>query len=67
MDVAELHMQSCLERKETRGSSIRLDYPEKDPALDDLFLYQRLENGKLVSEFRKLEPMAFADDHKEER
>ncbi len=67
LDIAEVHMLACMERKETRDNYTRLDYPQQDPALDGLYLYQRLVNGKLVSEFRKLEPMAFADDHQEER
>jgi len=60
-------MRACMERKETRNRYIRLDYPEQDPALDGLLLYQRLENGKLVFEMRKLTPIKLAEDHKEER
>jgi len=54
MDIAELHIQASLERKETRRSHTRVDYPEPDPALEDMILHQRLENGKPVIEFRKL-------------
>lgn len=54
MDIAELHMQASLERKETRLQHNRLDYPNPDPALDKTILVQRLENGKPVIEFRKL-------------
>ena len=58
MDVAELHIQSSMARKETRGHyHFRLDYTEIDPALDDLLLYQRLENNKPVIDFRKVTPM----------
>ena len=67
IDLAELHMEACLERKETRSSHSRADYPEPDPALEDMLLFQRLENGKKVIEFRKRAPMAFPDDHEEER
>jgi len=67
IDVADIHMRACMERKETRNRYIRLDYPEQDPALDGLLLYQRLENGKLVFEMRKLTPIKLAEDHKEER
>jgi succinate dehydrogenase/fumarate reductase flavoprotein subunit len=67
MDMAELHMHASLERRETRGSSIRLDYPNSNPELDGLFTYQWLENRKPVFEMRKLKPIAYADDHKEER
>ena len=54
MDISELHMQASLERKESRLSHNRLDYPNPDPALDKMILVQRLENGKPVIEFRKL-------------
>jgi len=53
MDVAEVHMQACLERKETRGSQFRLDYPETNPAWDGMLLYQRLEKENAVFEFRQ--------------
>jgi succinate dehydrogenase/fumarate reductase flavoprotein subunit len=48
LDVAELHLQACLERKETRGAYIRYDYPERDPSRDNCLTYQALENGKPV-------------------
>ncbi len=53
MDVAELHMIASLERKETRGNYIRMDYPEMNPELDKMTV-QRLEKGKIVTEFRKM-------------
>jgi len=67
MDVAEVHMQACLERKETRSQHRRLDYPEANPEWDDMLLYQRLENGKPVFEMRKQPPMTLPADHTEER
>ncbi len=67
MDVAELHIKASLERKETWSGHIRLDYPEKDPSLGKKLLYQRLDDGKPVLEFRERPPMALPDDHKEER
>jgi len=57
IDGAELHIQSSLARNETRGNHIRLDCPEKDPSLEDKLLYQRLEDGKPVIEFRERAPM----------
>jgi succinate dehydrogenase/fumarate reductase flavoprotein subunit len=57
MDMAELHARASLERKETRGLHIRLDYPEQDPSLHDLLLYQRMEEGKAVVEMRKRIPL----------
>jgi len=53
IDLAELHMQACQERKETRHEHSRLDYPEPDPALEGMFSYQWLENGKMMFDFRK--------------
>jgi len=67
MDVADLHLAACMERKETRDDYIRIDYPEKDPALEGMLLYQRLDNGKPKADFRKVKPMQLPDDHKEER
>jgi len=57
VNVAELHMQACLERKETRGRFTRLDYPDSNPAWDDMITSQRLENGKAVFEMRKRAPL----------
>ncbi len=57
MNLAEAHMLACLERKETRGDFIRFDYLEKDPSLDDMLLYQRMEDGKAVFEMRKVKPL----------
>lgn len=50
MDLAELHFQGCLERKETRGNYIRLDYPERDSSRDNGCTLQRLEKGKPLLE-----------------
>ena len=54
MDLAEVHMQACLSRKETRGFFIRLDYPRRDPARDGKLTHQRLENGKAVIELKEV-------------
>ena len=54
IDLAELHINACLERKETRGNYIRNDYPEKDPSRDNMLTYQRTENGKSVLEIREV-------------
>jgi succinate dehydrogenase/fumarate reductase flavoprotein subunit len=67
MDVADLHFQAALHRKETRLMHVRLDYPKSDPALDGKLLYQRLEKGSPVIEMRSMNPMQFSDDHKETR
>jgi len=67
MDNAQLHIEASLERKESRDLHLRVDYPEQDPALDGLLVFQRLEGGKPVIEWKKRTPIQFPDDHKEER
>jgi len=59
LEMAELHLQACLERKETRRSSsriifVRLDYPKQDPSLNNRRLCQRLEKGKPVIDIREI-------------
>ena len=54
MDLAELHMRACLERRESRGYYVRTDYPDRDPSRDTMSAYQRLENGKPVLEIREV-------------
>jgi succinate dehydrogenase/fumarate reductase flavoprotein subunit len=53
MDLTELHLQACLERKESRGNYIRMDYPERDPSRDNMLTFQRIEKGKAVLEIRE--------------
>jgi len=53
MDVAEANMQASLERNESRGHHRRLDCPDRNPAWNDMLLFQRLENGKVVFEMRQ--------------
>jgi len=54
MDLAEVHIQACLERKETRGNHIRVDYSDKDPSWDSRITVQRMENGKSVLEIQEV-------------
>ena len=54
MDLTELHLLACLERKESRGNYIRSDYQESDPKRDNMVTYQRLDNGKPVMEIREV-------------
>jgi succinate dehydrogenase/fumarate reductase flavoprotein subunit len=54
MDLTELHLQACLERKESRGNYLRMDHPERDPKRDNMVTYQRLKNGKPVLEIKEV-------------
>jgi succinate dehydrogenase / fumarate reductase flavoprotein subunit len=53
LDMAIVDMQAILERKETRGVFVRLDYPDRDPAMDGKLIFQRLEHGTPVVELRE--------------
>jgi succinate dehydrogenase/fumarate reductase flavoprotein subunit len=52
MDLTAVHIEACIERKESRGQFLRLDFPDRDPSRDDVVTYQRMENGEAVMEFR---------------
>jgi succinate dehydrogenase/fumarate reductase flavoprotein subunit len=65
MDVAEVHLQASLQRKETWAMHIRLDYPKTEN--EGKLAYSKLVNGKPVFEIRALDPVKFPDNHKEER
>lgn len=54
IEMAEVHMNAVMERKESRGNHIRLDYPDRDKSLDYMITYQRLEKGRHVLERRKV-------------
>jgi hypothetical protein len=54
LDLAEVHFHACLERKETRGDFFRIDYPDKDPALDGKLVFMKIQDGKPVSTIRSL-------------
>jgi succinate dehydrogenase/fumarate reductase flavoprotein subunit len=59
LDLAEVHFKASLERKETRGDSkkgqfFRLDYPDKDPSLDNKQFCARMENGKTMLEIKEI-------------
>jgi succinate dehydrogenase/fumarate reductase flavoprotein subunit len=54
LDLAKVHMEACLERKETRAEFTRLDYPEEDPSLDDKVIFQRMEDEKAVLEIGEM-------------
>ena len=50
LDLAEVHINSCLLRKESRGNFIRLDYPDLDSSRDSILTHLRMEDGKAVNE-----------------
>lgn len=58
IEMAELYIKACLTRRESRrwGRSLylRIDYPEKDPSMDNKHICQRMENGKAVLEIKEL-------------
>jgi succinate dehydrogenase/fumarate reductase flavoprotein subunit len=54
LDLAEVHIQACLDRKETRGSHIRLDYPEEDRSRESRLTFQRLEGRRPVIEIKEI-------------
>ena len=64
LELTELHLRGCLERKESRGNYMRTDYPETDPARDDMVTYQSLRNGKPVLDIRR--PPALKPEYAEE-
>ena len=65
LDLTRLHMKACLERKETRGQFVRLDYPEKDPQYDNLVMNMCLKDGEDIIEWKKLPELDM--NYKEER
>lgn len=52
-DVGELIFISALERKETRGTHIRSDYPFANPLMDKLLVIKKV-NDKPVTEWREI-------------
>lgn len=54
LDLTEVHIHACLERKETRAEFIRLDYPEEDKSLGNKVIFQRMKDEKAVLELRKI-------------
>lgn len=54
IDLGELVFLGALERKETRGFHVRLDYPFLDPTLNDKGLFFTLKEGKLNWTWKEL-------------
>lgn len=50
MQLCELHLYGCYNRRETRGQFVRLDYPETDHTRDNYLTVNRMENGKDIAE-----------------
>ena len=51
-DMAQIYMQACLSREETRGLFNRSDFPEEDPSHTGKITYQKLVDGLPVVEKR---------------
>jgi len=59
LDMAVVHLQASLERKETRSRGwgntfVRFDYPKEDPTYSNKRLCQRLEKGEAVIEIKEV-------------
>ena len=54
MDLTEVHIAACLERKETRGQYMRADYTEINPTRTNMSTYQWMENGEPRLEIREV-------------
>lgn len=55
LDLGELVFLTANERKETRGTHSRPDYPLTDPLLDGKVIFVRLVSGAPVIEWKKIE------------
>ncbi len=53
LHLTEIHLDACLERRETRGQFIRLDYTERDPSRDNMVTLQYLEKGQPKLEIKE--------------
>ncbi len=53
LELSELHLMACDNRKESRGNFLRADYPERDPDNDNHISICRLEDGKPVVQFMR--------------
>jgi succinate dehydrogenase/fumarate reductase flavoprotein subunit len=53
-DLAEVHLNASLCRKESRSHFVRLDYPEPDPAMDGKIICQRQEDDKTILEIKEV-------------
>ena len=60
VDLTEVHIAACLQRKETRGQFMRLDYTDRDPSRDNMVTYQRMESEGPVLEIREVPELSAA-------
>jgi succinate dehydrogenase/fumarate reductase flavoprotein subunit len=52
IECGQVIFRTALERKETRGKHVRLDYPFTNPLLTDKFLTIRKQNGRVHMDWR---------------
>jgi len=57
LEIAEVHIRACIERKETRGNFFKVDFPDPDPEMDNKFFCQRIEDGKAILELGEHVPL----------
>lgn len=50
MELMELHLYGCLNRRETRNNYVRVDYPEMDRSRDIYVTVNRIEDGEPIVE-----------------
>ena len=53
LELSELHLMACRERRESRGNSLRNDYPERNPANDNHISICRQVDGRPVIELMR--------------
>ena len=53
LELSELHLKACIERRETRGNFIRKDYPERNPENDNFISICRQVEGKDIIEMMR--------------
>lgn len=53
LELSELHLLACRERRESRGNFLRADYPERNPENDNHISICHMVDGKPAIELRR--------------